>query len=92
MISKEVARALNIGWKRDNWMVITGDGNQSALSKVVESVHINVHGMGISISIFLSESGSESVILRRPIETYARKCERNLANGSCGITILAVDG
>ena len=53
---------------------------------------VSVHGIVIPVPIFLARSGSEQVILGRPWETYARKCERNLDDGSCEITISAVDG
>ena len=92
MISKEVARELNIGWKFADWEVIPANGNQSDLSKVAESVPVNVHGIVIPVPIFLAKSGCEQVILGRPWETYTRKCERNLDNSSCEITISAVDG
>jgi hypothetical protein len=92
MVSEEVAREVTIGWKCADWKMITADGNQSDLLKVVEFVTINVHGIVIPIPIFFTISGSEHVILGRRWERYARKCERNLADGSVKITISAVDG
>jgi len=92
VISEEVARELNIGWKRADLKMITADGNRSDLSKVAESVPVNIHGIVIPVPSLLARSTSEQVILGRPWETYARKCERNLDDGSCGITISAVDG
>ena len=92
VMSEEVARELNIGWKRADWKMITADGNRSDLSKVAESVPVNVHGIVIPVPILWGRSRSEQVILGRPWETYARKCERNLDDGSCEITISAVDG
>jgi len=92
VMSAEVARELNIGWKRADWKMITADGNPSDLSKVAESVPVNVHGIVIPMPIGLARSGSEQVILCRPWETYARKCERNLDDGSGEITISDVDG
>jgi hypothetical protein len=92
MMSEEVTRELNIGWKRADWKMITTNGNRSDLSKVAESVPVNVHGIVIPVPIFLARSGSQQVILGRPWETYTRKCERNLDDGSCKITISAVDG
>jgi len=91
-MSETVARELNIGGKRADWKMITADGNRSDLSKVAESVPVNVHGIVIPVRIFFARSGSEQVILGRPWETYARKCKRNVDNGSCEITISAVDG
>jgi hypothetical protein len=92
VMGEAVARELNIGWKPADWNMITANGNRSALSKVAESVPVNVHGIVIHVPIFLARSGSEQVILGRPWETYAWKCERNVDNGSYEITISAVDG
>jgi hypothetical protein len=92
VLSNEVARELNIGWKHANWQMITADGNRSDLSKVAESVPVNVHGIGIPVPMFLARSASEQGILGRTWVTYPRKCERNLDDGSCEITISAVDG
>jgi len=92
VMSEEVARELNIGWKRADWKMITADCNRSDLSKVAEPVPINVHGIVIPVPIVFARSGSEQGILGHPWETYARKCERNLDDGSCEITISAVDG
>jgi len=92
VMSEEVARELNIGWKRADWKMITADGNRSDLSKVAESVPVNVHRIVIPVPICLARSGSEQVILGRPWATYTRKCERNLDDGSCEIIISAVDG
>jgi hypothetical protein len=92
VMSEEVARELNIGWKHADWKMITADGNRFDLSKVAESVPVNVHGIVIPVPIFLARSGFEKVIMGRPWETYAPKCERNLDDGSCEITISAVDG
>jgi hypothetical protein len=92
VMSEEIARELSMGWKRADWKMITADGNRSDLSKVAESVPVNVHDIVIPVLIYLARSGSEQVILGRPWETYARKCERNLDDGSCEITISGVDG
>jgi len=51
-MSEEVARELNIGWTRADWKMITADGNRSYLSKVAESVPVNVHGIIIPVPIF----------------------------------------
>ena len=83
VMSAEVARELNIGWKRADWNMITADGNRSDLSTVAESVPVDVHGIVIPVPIFLARSGSRQVIFGRPWESYARKCERNLDDGSC---------
>jgi hypothetical protein len=42
--------------------------------------------------VFLAASGSEQVTVGLPLETYTHKCERNLDDGSCEITITPVDG
>jgi len=91
-MSTEVARALNIGWKCADCRMITANGNRSDSSKVAESVPITVHGIVIPRPIFSAKSGSKQIIVGRPWETYARKCEGNLDDGSCEITISAVDG
>jgi hypothetical protein len=59
---------------------------------VSEAVLIEVHGIVIHVPVFLAASGSVQVILGCPWDTYACKCERNLDDGSCKITITAVDG
>jgi len=66
VMSEEVTRYLNIGWKCADWKMITADGNQLDLTKVAESVPVNVHGIVIPVSIFLAKSKSEQVILGRP--------------------------
>jgi len=91
-MSEEVTRELNIGWERADCKMITADGNRFDLSKVAESVPVNVHGIVIPVPICLARYGSEQVIVGCPWELYARKSERNLDDGSCKITISAVDG
>lgn len=91
-MSKEVTRELTIGWKCADCKMITADWNLSDLWKVVESMPVNVYGIVICVPIMLARSGSEQVIFGRPWELYARMCERNLDNGSCKITIAAVNG
>ena len=54
VMSEEVTRELNIGWKRADWKMITADGNRSDLSKVPESVPVNVHGIAIPAPTFLA--------------------------------------
>jgi len=71
--------------------MITADGHQSDLSKVAESMPVNFHDIVIPVPIFLARSRSEQVFMGRPWETYARKCERNQHDGSCEITISAID-
>ena len=72
--------------------MITAGGNHSDLTKVAESVPIEVHGVTLSVPVFLAPTGSGQVILSRPWEVHASKCERDLDDGSCGITITAVNG
>jgi len=52
----------------------------------------NVHGIVIPVLIFSAKSGSKQVILHRPRETFARKCESNLDDGSCKSTLCTADG
>jgi len=92
VMSEEVARELIIRWKSADQKMITANGNQSDLSKVAECMPINVHGIVIPEPILLAKFGSEWIILGCPCETYAWKCERNRKDGSCEITISAVDG
>jgi hypothetical protein len=92
VMSEEVARELNIGWKLADWKMITADGNRFDLSTVAESVPGNILGIVIPVPIFIARSGSEQVILDHSWETFARKSERNLDDGSCEIIISAVDG
>ena len=91
VISEDVAKDLGLGWKEVEWKMITADGNRSDLTKVAESVPIEVHRVTLSVPVFLTPTGSEQVILGRPWEAQARKCERNLDDGSCEITITAAD-
>jgi hypothetical protein len=91
-MTEEVSRELNIRWKCANGMMIAADGNLPDSSKVAECVTVKVHDMVMSVAILLRRFKSEQVFLSRPWDTYARKCERNLDNGSCKITIPAVDG
>ena len=91
VISEEVTRESHIGWKCANRKMITADGNQFDLTQVAESVHINLHGIVISITIILEKSGSKQVRLGHPWDTHRRNCERNLENGSPEITIPVVD-
>ena len=92
VMSQEITREFNIGWKRADWKMLTANGNWSDLVRVAESMPINVHGINVSVPVFLAKSGSEQVILGRPWETYTPKCENDLDDGSCKITISAVDG
>ena len=66
VMSEEVARELNIGWRCAAWNMITADGNRSDLSTVAKSVPVNIHGIVSTRHIFLARSGSEQVILSRP--------------------------
>jgi predicted aspartyl protease len=54
VVSEEVASQLNIGWKHDDWKVITADGNRSDLSTVAYSVPVNPHGIVIPGPISLA--------------------------------------
>lgn len=72
--------------------MITADVNRSDLSKMAESMLVNIHGDVTTMPIFFAKSGSELVILGHPLETYARKCERNLHDGGCEIAFSGVDG
>jgi len=69
----------------------TNDGNWSELTKVGESVPINVQGIIISVPIILAKSGSEPVIMGHPAETHPQKYETNLDARGCEIAISAVD-
>jgi len=66
VMSQEVARELNIAWKRADWKMITADGNRSDVSKVAEFVPVKVYGIVIPVPLCLAKSGSEKVILGRP--------------------------
>ena len=77
VMSKDITRELNIGWKRANWKIITADGNHLNLTKVSEAITIDIHRIVIPIPLFLDASGSEQVILGFPWETYTCKYERN---------------
>ena len=57
-MSEEVAGKLNVGRMHANRNIITADGNESALTKVAESVHVNAHGIVMPAAIFLGNSAS----------------------------------
>jgi hypothetical protein len=83
---------LNIGWKGAHGRMITANGNRSDLTKVAESMPLNIDHIVIPVTIFFAPSGSKQVILGCDRAPYAGKCDRNLVNGSCEITILAMNG
>jgi hypothetical protein len=66
VMNKELASEFSLRWKCVNWKMIMADGNRSDLLKVAESVPVDVHGIVISVTIFLSRFTSEQVILVRP--------------------------
>jgi len=57
-MSEQVARELNIGRKCTDWMILTANGNWSELTKVAESVPINVDSIVIPVPIFSATSAS----------------------------------
>ena len=71
--------------------MVTAGGSHSDLTKVAESIPIEVHGVTLSVPVFLAPTGSGQVILSCPWEAHARKCERDLDDGSCGISNTAAD-
>jgi hypothetical protein len=91
VVSEEVAGELNIRWKCADWKMIMADGNWSQLTNVTESVPVNICHIIIPKPICFAKSGSQQVILGRPWESYGPKCDRNLDDGSCEMTISAVD-
>jgi hypothetical protein len=91
VMSEEVASELKIGWKHANWKMISADASWSDLSTGAESVPVSINCIVIPAPNILARSRSNQVIMGRPGETYARKCERNLDDGSCEITISAVN-
>ena len=92
VISEDIAKNLGLGWKDVEGKMVTADGNRSDLTKIAESVLIEVHGFTLSVPVFLAPTVSEQVILGRPWEAHACKCERNHDDGSCEITLTAADG
>ena len=91
VMREEVAIKLNIRSKHADWKRITANRHPSDLTNVAESVPVNDYGIIIPRPISLAKSGSEQYILGRPWKTYTQKRERNLDNGSCKITISAID-
>jgi len=91
VISEEVTRELNIGWKHANWKMITVDGNRSDLTNMVECVPDNVDSIVILIQMSEAQSCSEYVMLGHPCDTYAQKNGRNLVNRNRHITISAIN-
>jgi len=92
MMSEEVAREYNIGWTHAGSSMINPDDNWCYLRKVAESVPINAHVIVLPVSNFLAKSESEQVFLGSPSESNPGMCKRNLDDGSCEITISAVNG
>jgi len=72
--------------------MINPDDNWCDLTMVAESVPIYAHVIILSVSNFLAKSESKQVFLGSRLQTYAAMCERNLDDGSCEITISAVNG
>lgn len=70
IMNEEIAREFNIRWNRAGWKMITADDNWSDLTKVAESVPLNVHGIVIPVTICVAKSGSEQVIMGRHGESY----------------------
>lgn len=56
IMSDEVARELNIRWKRVDWKMFTADGNPSDLCKVAESMAVNIHGIAIPLRVVWQNS------------------------------------
>lgn len=79
-------------WKQADCKMFTTDDNQPDLTKGAGSILNNIRCIVIPVSIFLAKSGSAQVIFRHPWETYARKCECMLHEGSCRIIIPNIDG
>jgi len=61
-----VTRELNIRWKRATRQMITAEGTLSDLTKVAESMPINVYGSVIPVLIVLAKFRSEQVIVGPP--------------------------
>jgi len=73
VVSAEVARELNMGWKGANWKIITANGNQSDLMKVAKSVPVNVLDIIILMPMIEAKSRFKKGMLRRPWETLCSK-------------------
>jgi len=89
-MSEVIAREFNNRWKHANWKMITADGIQSDMPKVVESVLVNVYGNVISVPIFVAESVSKQVILCHTWKPYPGQWQSNPDDGRCEITIPVV--
>ena len=47
------------GWKEVKQKMVTTDSNLSNLTMVTESILIEVHGVTLSVPVFLAPTGSE---------------------------------
>lgn len=91
VMSEEVTCKLNIGWTHAYWKMITANGNWSNLTKVVESMPVNIHGFIIPVAILFMKYSSQQSNFGRPWEAYSYKCDRNQTTSSCEIYIPAIN-
>lgn len=73
VMSKEAVREMNIGWNCADWKMITAKCNWSDLTKVVECVAVNFHGIVIAVHIFLSKIRMQTGYLGPPLGNLCSK-------------------
>ena len=88
-IYKEIAD--EVAFKKAEWEMISVDGGKNVLRKVCPNTPIDIHGVRISLPVFVSSAGPSQVLLGRPFETLSRMKTSNRNDGSCLVTIRSPD-
>jgi len=81
MIGEEVTWELIVGLIYADWKMITADGNQCDITKVAESMAVNIYYI-IPVSILSAKSASVQVTLNRALESSTWKYEPSFAEGN----------
>jgi len=92
LMSEQLARMLNIGWKHGELLIITVDCQWFDMSKMGEFMYVNFDGIMICVWNIVVISGSDNVMLNCKLEMFAWKRCRILDIGSCKIAISAANG
>lgn len=78
IMSKEDTRESHVGWNKDNWQVITANLNRSDRTKVTKSGPVINYDIILSISIFVTQSRTDLVIIshtwEKNLETVKQTC------------------
>ena len=80
-----------VAFRRAEWEMVSVDGGRDILEKVCPQTPIEIHGITLSLPVFVSKNTPRQVILGRPFETLSRMETVNRDDGSCLITIRSAD-